>query len=227
MLLQAQRFVVFLFLLLAPCANAGQQFSVSVDACSGSGDTFSLDSVSIVCDGFCYWGSTASFQGTFTIGESGVYTQYPTLSAKAWGMEIYNSNNSSSLDLCGNVQSTSGGSCPSEGTYTFVANATLPQSKSFSVFSSSMHMTVATLFDFTDEEVICSFSVTSTNWMFSSSTSSAAMFLFLGAAFCAKKRRRVVTSEDQANDGVVDEEEPSTHFEMMERIEKNGHLFSR
>lgn len=163
-------------------------------------------------------------------------------------MQIYSSANSSdydTLDLCENVNATSSsGSCPDAGTYSFRVNATLPNPKTFSVFSSSFHMTVVTIFDFGDEDVLCSFSVTSRNYMYGGSSGSSgtttvsAVFLFLGAAICMKKRRRVVSSSDEdqehehvhggeIGDANDDAEEPATHFEMMERIQQNGHLFSR
>ncbi len=228
--LKFMNFFLFIALTLLQSTHASQ-FLVAIDSCSGSGDTFSIDSVSVSCSsGYCSWGSNAVLSGKFTIGDSGVETQYPTLSARAWGLQIYNSdsNSTSDFNLCGNTTSTTGSSCPNSGTYKFGVATTLPNPRTFSVFSSSMKATVVTIFDFEDENVVCSFSVTSSS-MWSSSSTSAAAFLVVGAALYMKKRRRVVTLGEHRNEVGVehDAEEPGTHFEMMERIKEDGHLFTR
>lgn len=207
----------------------------------------------------CSWGSSAFVTGNYTIGDDGLLTQNPSLTVNAWGAKVYSSSSGTSsssnynayyddstedegsINLCNGVTSTSSSSsssCPAAGTYNFLTNVTLPAARTFSVFSSGFRETAAVNFIFDDgsddyENVMCSFTVQSRNYSYSS-TNSVAFVLVLGAAYCMKKRRYATGisngdgtiigdnwywNDNASNEDVVldDDDARSTHFEMMKR----------
>jgi len=206
------RFLVYLFLLCIPNALAETDLSVTLQKCQGSTDIFKVDSVSLTCDdddnaAGCSWGSEATINGTFTIGD-GIYTASPYISASLFwknAAAVY----SGEVDIC-----VGNGNCPDADTYSFITGITLPGSLSswYQTMTSAMSFAVWVKFDFgDDQEVACKFLVAGQDGSaYASYMIAGSAMLFVGiAAFGMRKRRRIVTEEDQLEDG------PATRFIEM------------
>ena len=206
------RFLVYLSLLCIPNALAETDLSVTVNQCQGSTDVFTIDSVSLTCDddnaAGCSWGSAATINGTFTIGD-GLYTASPYITASLFwenAAAVY----SGEVDIC-----VGNGNCPDADTYSFITGITLPGSSSSWYHYWFWYMTIAVwvTLDFGgDQEVACLFLVQGRDSSSSSSYMIAgSAMLFVGiAAFGMRKRRRIVTEED-----VSLEDGPATRFIEM------------
>ena len=210
------RFLGYLSLLCIPNALAETDLSVTLQKCEGSTDVFTVDSVSIDCDdddnaAGCSWGSEATINGTFTIGDD-LYTTYPYITASLFwknAAAVYSGNE----DICQQNEN-----CPDADTYLFITGITLPGSLSswYQTLTSSMSFAVWVKFHFgSDQEVACKFIVAgqdSTSAYASYMIAGSAM-LFVGfvgiAAFGIRKRCRSVTEEDQLEDG------PATRYIEM------------
>lgn len=211
-----------LILICAPLASASSSFSVEVDYCSGSADVpFTILDASIYCENGCSWGSSAEVSGVFEI-QDGLPTQYPNITVKAWARTIY----SGTLSLCdGDLTSIAQGennetaTCPDAGVYEFSTYATLPEPKAWK-FTSSLYISISTLFDFVDEEVVCSFSVISSNSFTDRFTNNnkkkkknnnsrnysnrnyiaSGAVLAAGLAYGVRRRRRRIAAQDDCDD---------------------------
>ncbi len=202
---------IFSLLILLICGHittASSSFSVEVDYCSGSADyAFTLLDASIDCSGGCSWGSSAQLSGVFEIQDE-LATMYPNVTIKAWARTLF----SDTINLCssGNltsVYSNDTATCPESGIYEFSTYTTLPQPTAWK-FTSNLYITVSTLFDFYDEDVVCTLSVISSNSFtnrFSSNDNSS--FIASGAILLAgfavhgfRKRRRRIAAEDNCDD---------------------------
>mmetsp|Transcript_26810 Transcript_26810/g.39693 ORF Transcript_26810/g.39693 Transcript_26810/m.39693 type:complete len:216 (+) Transcript_26810:62-709(+) len=145
--------------------TADSQLTVVLNSCTGDTSDFEVLSADISCGGYsCTWGKEANFQGTYQIGSGGGYygvdNYVPVITAYAWGMSVFNDT----VDICDDVSSSSGSSCPAAGTYTFSTHADLPTVSNWaSTFSSFIRLTLTTEIDFGDEFVQCTFSVAGRN----------------------------------------------------------------
>eukprot|EP00551_Chaetoceros_affinis_P014201 CAMPEP_0203693028 /NCGR_PEP_ID=MMETSP0091-20130426/5067_1 /ASSEMBLY_ACC=CAM_ASM_001089 /TAXON_ID=426623 /ORGANISM="Chaetoceros affinis, Strain CCMP159" /LENGTH=210 /DNA_ID=CAMNT_0050564009 /DNA_START=1 /DNA_END=633 /DNA_ORIENTATION=+ len=187
------------YILLLSSASA---LIVSVKQCTGDIDLFNLNYIGITCEDYCTWGSEGTFTGNYTIGDSGVSTEYPVVSASIWGSNIYNNT----ADICdnGNVYNDNGSYCPDAGTYQYSRATTLPGNPSswYSSFLSWLSFTVYMSFDFGDAVTECEISITGKNYGYSSSSCMivGSTMLFVGVGLLVRKmkcRRRIVSEDDQ------------------------------
>ena len=160
------------------------QFNIAMgDGCFNGADvssSFTIDTIGITCDGACTFNSTARFEGNFTIGNTGVSSNYAHIDAKAWGVKMFNDT----IDLCseGNVTSIDGGACPATGSYSFAFEMALPD-KTFSLFLKSANAS-ATIVELDSEEtVMFSFEVKS-EYSWKKKIIEVALLLWLVELYC-------------------------------------------
>jgi hypothetical protein len=228
-------FILSLLTLAAVQAGSSTSFSVSLDSCSGSTDTFTLDSTSLDCSvnsyGYCYWGGQAGFKGSFSLG-SRLDSSAANVTAYAFGAKVFDGQ----TNICKKGQYKSGSIkkytskkgqyCPAAGTYVYKTNVTLPKNPNswaarFGSGSVSSNGTIA--FDFEDgSSTSCTLSIAVTNKNSSSNTnkvSGAVLVLVFVGMGTRRRRRRTIAMIDaealQSDHNVDYESNPQADFEMM------------
>jgi hypothetical protein len=132
------RIIICILMLCAKIQFADAWYTPQFNIAMGDGSfngadvvsSFTIDIIGITCNGACMFGSTARFEGNFTIGDTGVSSNYAYIDANAWGVKMFNDT----IDLCseGNVTSIEGSACPAVGSYSFAFEMALPEKTSFS-----------------------------------------------------------------------------------------------
>mmetsp|Transcript_16828 Transcript_16828/g.46473 ORF Transcript_16828/g.46473 Transcript_16828/m.46473 type:complete len:218 (-) Transcript_16828:105-758(-) len=211
-----QRFITLLALLLVQTTEVSASSAavqVTMQGCSGG--SLSFDSLSMSCaDSYCTWGSEATISGSYTLSSDLSSGDTPVkVTASMLGITVYDGQ----AQLCKGVESTTGSSCPSAGTYSFSTKETLPLSddKWYSSISGGL-LTAKIKANFQDLGSTCTFQVKirkSGYSMTRTATITGAALAFVGAIVTiAMKRRRVATIDLAAEEG-----ETMTHFEMMSK----------
>jgi hypothetical protein len=227
-------FSTFLLTLLTVTAvqagSSSSSFSVSLDSCSGSTDTFTIDSASLDCSinsyGYCYWGGQAGFKGYFSLG-SKLDSSVANVTAYAFGAKVFDGQ----TNICkkgqyksGSIKkftSKNGRYCPAAGTYKYLTNVTLPKNPNswaavFGSGSVSSNGTVAFVFQ-DGESTSCTMSIVVTNKSSSSTnmvSGAILLLVFVGVGSTSRRRRRTIAMID-ADTLHHDSTTPQGDFEMM------------
>jgi hypothetical protein len=220
-------FLLSLLTLTAVKAGSSSSFSVSLDSCSGSTDTFTIDSTVLDCSknsyGYCYWGGQAGFKGSFSLG-SRLDSSVANVTAYAFGAKVFDGQ----TNICKKGQYRSGSIkkytskkgqyCPAAGTYVYSTNITLPKNPNswaarFGSGSVSSNGTIA--FVFSDgESTSCTVSIVVTNKSSSSTNVVSGAVLLLVFVGVGSRRRRTIAMMD-AQTLHHDSTTPQADFEMM------------
>lgn len=225
-------FLLTLLTVTAVQAGSSSSFSVSLDSCSGSTDTFTIDSASLDCSinsyGYCYWGGQAGFTGYFSLG-SKLDSSVANVTAYAFGAKVFDGQ----TNICkkgqyksGSIKkftSKNGRYCPAAGTYKYLTNVTLPKNPNswaavFGSGSVSSNGTIAFVFQ-DGESTSCTMSIVVSNKSSSSSAtnmvSGAILLLVFVGVGSSRRRRRTIAMIDTETLQQHDSTTPQADFEMM------------
>lgn len=191
---------ILLFCLHSKVVTGNHQLSTTFTSCTGDIDSFTVNSVTAGCEEECSWGNPIELEGNFTVGESGISTDYPHIHATMFGMTIYDEE----AYLCdGNEESDDDGSSCS-GSIPYVVETEMPW---YFFAGRWMAITVTTTFDFNStESVTCVLVVergtkdsfangSNRNGNFVPICGSVALLIGAAIAILVKRKRRIATKD--------------------------------